>query len=384
MKKKLLIVHNFYREFGGEDANIREEINFFSEKYDIRFFSADNNTKLNLIDIVSFSFRTNILLNKNFKKELLEFNPDAVYVHNTWFKINLGIFKILKKYNINSIIKIHNFRFDCARYYLSKNHLKGESTCSACSFKKKKYPIFNRYYEESLLKSLLLIFYSKKYFKIIKNNFFKIVSISEFQKSVLLNSGIRESSLTVINNPISFESDSEIDIKNNYLIYAGRVSKEKGVNQLIDAWNNSKLSEYDLYIIGEGSQKKILQDKYKNKNIKFLGQLENKEVLKLIKNAKAVVTATTLFEGQPRLLCEASSLKTVSIYPSFGGMDEFFPKNYPYSFKQYNYDDLILKLNLVLDNELLLDSSESVKNFISTKLDSDNIAEQFNNLIVGE
>ena len=144
------------------------------------------------------------------------------------------------------------------------------------------------------------------------------------------------------------------------------------------------MSEYDLYIIGEGSQKKILQDKYKNKNIKFLGQLENKEVLKLIKNAKAVVTATTLFEGQPRLLCEASSLKTVSIYPSFGGMDEFFPKNYPYSFKQYNYDDLILKLNLVLDNELLLDSSESVKSFISTKLDSDNIAEQFNNLIVGE
>ena len=361
MKKKLLIVHNFYREFGGEDANIREEINFFSEKYDIRFFSADNNTKLNLIDIVSFSLRTNILLNKNFKKELLEFNPDVVYVHNTWFKINLGIFKILKKYNINSIIKIHNFRFDCARYYLSKNHLKGENTCSACGFKKKKYSIFNRYYEESLLKSLLLIFYSKKYFKIIKNNFFKIVSISEFQKSVLQNSGIRESSLTVINNPISLESDSEINIKNNYLIYAGRVSKEKGVTQLIDAWNNSKLSEYDLYIIGEGSQKKILQDKYKNKNIKFLGQLENKEVLKLIKNAKAVVTATTLFEGQPRLLCEASSLKTVSIYPSFGGMDEFFPKNYPYSFKQYNYDDLILKLNLVLDNELLLDSSESVK-----------------------
>jgi len=384
MKKKLLIVHNFYREFGGEDANIREEINFFSEKYDIRFFSADNNTKLNLIDIISFSLRTNILLNKNFKKELLEFKPDAVYVHNTWFKINLGIFKILKKYNINSIIKIHNFRFDCARYYLSKNHLKGESTCSACGFKKKKYSIFNRYYEESLLKSLLLIFYSKKYFKIIKNNFFKIVSISEFQKSVLQNSGIRESSLTVINNPISLESNSEINIKNNYLVYAGRVSKEKGVTQLIDAWNNSKLSEYDLYIIGEGSQKKILQDKYKNKNIKFLGQLENEEVLKLIKNAKAVVTATTLFEGQPRLLCEASSLKTVSIYPSFGGMDEFFPKNYPYSFKQYNYDDLILKLNLVLDNELVLDSSESVKNFISTKLDSDNIAEQFNNLIVGE
>lgn len=384
MKKKLLIVHNFYREFGGEDANIKEEINFFSEKYDIRFFSADNNTKLNFSDIASFTLRTNLLQNKSFKKELLDFKPDAVYIHNTWFKINLGIFKILKKYNIKSIIKVHNFRFDCARYYLSKNHLKGKKICNACSFEKKKYLILNKYYEESLLKSLLLIFYSKKYFKVIKSDFFKIVSISNFQKSILQNSGISPSSLTVINNPISFESNSEVETKNNYLVYAGRISKEKGVNELIDAWSKSKLSEYDLYIIGEGSQKKILQEKYKNQNIKFLGQLDNKEVIKLIKNAKAVVTATTLFEGQPRLLCEASSLKTVSIYPSFGGMDEFFPKNYPFSFKQYNYDDLILKLNLVLDKQLIHDSSESVKNFILTKLDSKSINEKFHNLLVGE
>ncbi len=44
-----------------------------------------------------------------------------------------------------------------------------------------------------------------------------------------------------------------------------------------------------------------------------------------IKNARAVITATKMFEGQPRLLCEASSLGIPSIYPSFGGMDDFFP-----------------------------------------------------------
>ena len=37
-----------------------------------------------------------------------------------------------------------------------------------------------------------------------------------------------------------------------------------------------------------------------------------------------------MFEGQPRILCEASSLKVPSIFPSFGGMDEFFPANYPF------------------------------------------------------
>ena len=35
-----------------------------------------------------------IFLEKRLKTILSEFNPDIVYVHNTWFKASLGIFKI--------------------------------------------------------------------------------------------------------------------------------------------------------------------------------------------------------------------------------------------------------------------------------------------------
>ena len=31
------------------------------------------------------------------KVKLKTFKPDIVYIHNTWFKANLGIFDILKK-----------------------------------------------------------------------------------------------------------------------------------------------------------------------------------------------------------------------------------------------------------------------------------------------
>ena len=41
------------------------------------------------------------------------FKPDIVYIHNTWFKANLGIFDILKKENVEVVLKIHNFRFAC-------------------------------------------------------------------------------------------------------------------------------------------------------------------------------------------------------------------------------------------------------------------------------
>ena len=88
------------------------------------------------------------------------------------------------------------------------------------------------------------------------------------------------------------------------------------------------MSHYKLFIIGEGEVKNKLERKYTDNNIEFLGYLPNEKVLEYIVKAKAVITATKLYEGQPRLLCEASSLGTVSIYPSFGGMDEFFQRLY--------------------------------------------------------
>ena len=48
-------------------------------------------------DILSFFFKSNIRTNRKFKETLDQFNPDIVYIHNTWFKVNLGIFDILKK-----------------------------------------------------------------------------------------------------------------------------------------------------------------------------------------------------------------------------------------------------------------------------------------------
>ena len=44
-----------------------------------------------------------------------------------------------------------------------------------------------------------------------------------------------------------------------------------------------------------------------------------------------------MYEGQPRLLNEASALGVPSIYPDFGGISEYFPNNYPLSFKQFDY-----------------------------------------------
>ena len=71
-------------------------------------------------------------------------------------------------------------------------------------------------------------------------------------------------------------------------------------------------------------------------------------VLEYISKSIAVVTGTKLYEGHPRLLSEASALGTLSIYPSFGGMDEF-SDNYQFAFEQFNYEDLKSKFILLTE-----------------------------------
>lgn len=374
--KKILIVHNFYKEFGGEDSNIYEEIDFLKKKYEILFFYEENKKALNVYDLLSFIFRSNIKTNKKFVDTINDFNPDTVYIHNTWFKINLGIFKILKRKKIKVILKIHNFRYKCGKHLTAKKHINPDIRCHACGFEKPFLFFFNKYYSESLLKSIFLYIYSLKYIKILKHYPLTLIVLNEFHKRKLISQGVNDEKIQVIYNPINFENNISVE-KSLSLVYAGRISKEKGVEEVITSWMNSRVSHFTLYIIGEGNLKTTLEKKYNDKNLHFLGHLPNEQVLNYIRNAKAVVTATKLYEGQPRLLCEASSLGTISIYPSFGGMDEFFPKLYKYSFKQFDYQDLERKLNLLNDKIVFEEATKNITMNILQKLDKDNIYSKF-------
>ena len=71
-------------------------------------------------------FFSYFLTNKNKKsmklleEKLNKFKPDYIYVHNTWFKASVGIFEILEKYQIPTLIKLHNFRFYCTNSFFKK------------------------------------------------------------------------------------------------------------------------------------------------------------------------------------------------------------------------------------------------------------------------
>tara|TARA_B100002019_G_C21265421_1_gene599139 strand:- start:1811 stop:2962 length:1152 start_codon:yes stop_codon:yes gene_type:complete len=381
--KKILVINNKYKELGGEDSNIVDEINLLSKVCSIEYLEFDNSNDLNFFDLISFFINSNFVSNKLIEKKIDEFQPDIIYVNNTWFKANLGIFKIIRKKNIPVLLKIHNFRYWCANSYRLKNHLRGNDICPACSLKDNK-KILNRYFPDSLFKSFILIKYIRKLISILKTKEIKILTITDFHKQFLIDLGIPKNKIFKYNNPITLNEDKGVNynVNSDYVVFAGRITESKGVEELLLSWQKFlNIDGLSLKIIGEGNLDFKLKNIYNSNNIEFIGHLNNYDVKELISKSRAVITATKMYEGQPRLLCEASSLGVPSIFPKFGGMNEFFPPNYELAFEQYNYDDLNEKL-LLLKNKIMLEKySQENFQYINSYLSEEKLEKIFLNII---
>lgn len=377
--KKILVINTKYREFGGEDANILEEIKFLKKYYIVEYLEYDNSKKVNFFDFLTFFTTKNLKSNKELKSVISSFKPDIAYVHNTWFKAGLGIFNTLLNSNIKVFLKIHNFRYICAASFLARHHKGKNEFCFRCGFRGK---FINKYYRDSLLKSLYLIIYNKKYLNIIRKSNITIFVLNEFHKKTIKELNVPDNKVKIFYNPISFIENNNLNYnkQSDYLVYAGRLSNEKGLSELLNVWSECSFDNLELRIIGDGDLYKMLKDRYESQNIIFYGGLSNEETLNHIKGAKCVITATKMYEGQPRLLNEASAYGVPSIFPEFGGISEYYPSNYPLSFEQYNYDDLKKKL-LDLNNEkLLMSASKDVLSFTKNLLSSKNLSEKFDEL----
>lgn len=379
--KKILIVHNKYREVGGEDIAVENEINLLQSSHKVETLIFENDIRNYFMQFFYFLINRNFKSEKELIKKLENFNPDIVYVHNTWFKASLGIFKILENKKIKTIVKLHNFRYFCTKDWLRTNHLNNKSFCDACGLDKNRSLFFNKYFHDSVIKSIFMIIYGKLYFKYLKSGKCKILVLTNFHKQFLKDLDFDEKNIFVQRNYISNSLQLIENVESNYIVYAGRISKEKGVEELLSSFLKSNNKNLDLKIIGDGPELIFLKEKFKNKKVEFLGMLKNRDVVDLIQKSKAVVTVTKLYEGQPTILTEASILGIPSVFPDFGGMSEFFPEDYPLKFEQFKYDDLINKFNLLENNLDLNKLGDDNKKYINVMLDKEKILENFNKII---
>jgi len=110
------------------------------------------------------------------------------------------------------------------------------------------------------------------------------------------------------------------------IIFAGRLSSEKGIDCLTEIGRNIS-DDVDLIILGSGPEEnKIKEFSEQQKNIHFLGYQNKEKTISLIRGSDILIQPS-LNEGISSTILEAMACKTLTIATDIGGNKELIKNN---------------------------------------------------------
>lgn len=366
----ILLIHNKYAHYGGEDAIVEQQKNIFEQKGNKVFLYIKESvkiteySKINKLTLIKKAYK-----NKNVEKEVEDiiknFKPHIAHVHNVYPLISPYIYEILYENNIPIAQTLHNYRFICANGLMfNKNKI-----CEEC-LKNKNYYFcaYNKCYRDSYFQSL---WYADVINNACKNGYFnkinKFIALNQFVKNKMIERGFEEEKICIIPNCTNLvNKEPNLNNKEDYYLYIGRLSEEKGTITLIKAFE--KLKDINLKIVGGGPLEEEITNEINEKNllnINLLGFKQGKEKEKIISKAKAIIVPSEWYENFPTVILEAFSLGTMVIASDIGGLSYMIEDNVNgIKFEMGNYKDLINKINYLEQNKDII--VEFSKNAYST------------------
>jgi len=261
---------------------------------------------------------------RKMKKILKDFQPDIVHLHNIYHHLSPSVLKVLKKYDIPVVMSLHDYKLVCPDYKMFRQG----KICDKCLGGKFYNCLRYRCVAGSFLKSFVLTLEAYIHNKILKTydrvNLF--ISPSDYLREVFVRAGFSRERIRVLPHFLFPEEwqKKKIGSGEDYFLYFGRLSSEKGVEILIKAW--IRTADLKLKIAGEGKQKKKLEEMVRKNNledrVEFLGFKKGEELKEIIQRAKAVVFPFVWAEVFGYTLLESLSLGTPVIASRAGAAPE--------------------------------------------------------------
>lgn len=167
------------------------------------------------------------------------------------------------------------------------------------------------------------------------------------------------------------------------LSYVGRVIKEKGLYNLLDAFKllEKKYQNLVLVIAGDGTSLNDLKEKYKSKNIVYLGGVDHDEVMKLLSQTDIFIHPSMYPEGLPTVILEAGLMKNVVLATDRGGTKEVINKKTGIIIEE-NVESIVENVEKLLNNEKLMNEykeniHQEVKEKFTWNINAQKVIEAF-------
>jgi len=356
-------------------------------KYFVSYFPSLN--ELNLFNKIKYLFRFfyNFEAKHKFRKLLRETKPDIIHIHIIDYKISHSIISEAKRQKIPIVMTLHDLRILCPQIvFLSEGRI-----CEECIDGSFRHCIKNRCIEGNLLKSLFLTFYYYFNNKVVKSleNIDLFISPSLFlMNKIKTSKTFRSTNIKCLPHFINFHNfNPNFEYTERSIIYFGRLSKEKGIDSLLES---VKGLDVHLKIAGKGREEKKLMEKVKNENIEnvtFLGYLEPMELQQEISNSMFSVAPSLCFESFGYSIIESFCLGKTVIASNIGAFSELVKdKSNGLLFEPGDVRQLRDKIKFLTNNsESRIKFGKNAREWVKNNLNQDKfyktMINEYNNLI---
>lgn len=380
---KVLMVNKFLHPNGGSETYIFKlgdylkqkghEVEYFGMEHEGRCVGNSVNAYTSDMDfhggskISKITYPLKTIYSKEARRKirlvLESFKPDVVHINNFNFQLTPSIILEIKKWckgknkNVKIIFTAHDYQLVCPNHMM--NNPITNKNCEKCTGGKFINCIKGKCIHSSTAKSVVgalegWFWKWKGVYKYID----VFVCPSYFMKTKMDTNPLFADKTIALHNFID-EVEWIDTVKEDYVLYFGRFSEEKGIKTLINTCRN--LPHINFIFAGTGPLEEEIKDV---KNINNVGFKKGKELEMLIRKARFSIYPSEWYENCPFSVMESQMYGTPVLGADIGGIPELIEVGKTGElFESGNSESMREAINRLWENkELTFEYSNNCKN----------------------
>lgn len=320
---KVVIAHNRYRSAqpSGENTIVDLEIEqlraagltvlpFLRDSDDIGAMSAAGKALLPVSPLYNAGAQ------RRLSALLDEHRPDVLHLHNPYPLLSPAVVRTAHRHGVPVIQTVHNYRQVCA----SGLYFRDGTVCTDCKGRTFGLPaVIHRCYRDSRAQSAVMaatLAVHRKTWRSVDRYIALTSAIAEHLREF----GIPEERIVV--KPNAVPDPGEPAPPGSGFLFYGRLTPEKGLGLLLDAWGRHPDGSLgSLRIAGDGPQRELAERAAATRNdVTYLGPLDRDGVRAALRDTAVVVAASTWHDVLPTVVLEAFASGRPVLGTALGGI----------------------------------------------------------------
>ncbi len=319
---RIFQIHTHYREPGGEDAVVRAESNLLrAAGHEVVEWRRRNPDRTLAATISLLGAPWNPVRANEVGRAAAVSDADVVHVHNLWFATSPSALRAVRRATKAPLVMtLHNYRLACANGLLQRDGMPCEMCVGSSPWPAVRYHCYRESRAKSTIAAATIAL--NRRLDTWVGNVDRFLVLTEFARGRMIAAGLPADKIVVKPNFVADPgARPHAPSATGDVLFVGRLSAEKGVRTLLEAWRRADLADLRLVVVGGGA----LETELRMGNwprVEFRGAVPVEEVRRLMLSARALVLPSECYEGMPMSVLEAYAAGLPVMASDLGAMTE--------------------------------------------------------------